>query len=57
MKYVLPSFTTGDGDTQEDIGDSENDYLNHLFDISNAIATCGGWSLGPCLDWEKISTR
>ena len=42
-KYVLPSFTTGDGDTQ---GDIENHYLNHLFDISNGIATCGGLVTG-----------
>ena len=42
-KYVLPSFTTGDGDTQ---GDIENHYLNHLFDISNGIATCGGLATG-----------
>lgn len=45
-KYVLPSFTIGDRDTQENIGDSENQYLNHLFDISNGIATCGGLITG-----------
>jgi hypothetical protein len=45
-KYVLPSFTTSDGDTQEDISDQENHYLNHLFDISNGIATCGGLVTG-----------
>jgi hypothetical protein len=41
-KYVLPSFTTDAGDAQGDIGDQENHYLNHLFDISNGIASCGG---------------
>jgi hypothetical protein len=45
-KYVLPSVTTDDGDTQGDIGDQENHYLNHLFDISNGIATCGGLVTG-----------
>ncbi|KXG27602.1 hypothetical protein SORBI_3005G010400, partial [Sorghum bicolor] len=46
-KYVLPSFTTdAAGDAQGDISDQENDYLNHLFDISNAIATCGGLATG-----------
>jgi hypothetical protein len=44
-KYVLPSFTTDDGDTQ-DIGDQDNHYMNHLFDISNGIATCGGLVTG-----------
>jgi len=43
----LPSFTTdAAGDAQGDISDQENDYLNHLFDISNAIATCGGLATG-----------
>jgi hypothetical protein len=45
-KYVLPSFTTDDGDTQEDIANQENRYLNHLFDISNGIASCGGLVTG-----------
>ncbi|AQK78907.1 hypothetical protein ZEAMMB73_Zm00001d035362 [Zea mays] len=45
-KYVLPTFTTNDGNTQGDIGDQENHYLNHLFDISNGIATCGGLVTG-----------
>jgi hypothetical protein len=45
-KYVLPSFTIDDGDTQGDISDQENDYLNHLFNISNGIATCGGLVTG-----------
>ena len=43
-KYVLPSFNTDAGDAQGDIGDQE--YLNHLFDISNGIATCGGLVTG-----------
>ena len=45
-KYVLPSFNTHAGHAQGDIGDQENHYLNHLFDISDAIANCGGLVTG-----------
>jgi len=43
---VLPSFNTHAGHAQGDIGDQEHHYLNHLFDISNGIATCGGLVTG-----------